>query len=166
MGIGSYIRQQPFLFPCFPGYHHDIFSVTLHPIFKTLIVPLSIAPLVTMFFTFLFTLALASAVLAAKSTTKPLNKRCTNDANDRSCWGDFDISTNYYDDGPDTGVIREYWFNVEAGTAAPDGFERPVMTINGSFPGPTIIADWGDTVGKDATTCLPQPSLIPLQSSM
>jgi hypothetical protein len=26
----------------------------------------------------------------------------------------------------------------------------PVQLINGSFPGPTIIADWGDTVGKCA----------------
>lgn len=49
---------------------------------------------------------------------------------------------------PDTGVTREYWFNIENGTASPDGIEIPVMTVNGSLPGPTIIADWGDWVGK------------------
>ncbi|KAJ0108421.1 uncharacterized protein J7T55_005398 [Diaporthe amygdali] len=75
-----------------------------------------------------------------------LSKRCVNSASDRSCWGDYDITTNYYDTAPDTGVTREYWFNVENTTAAPDGIERIVLAINGSVPGPTIIADWGDEV--------------------
>jgi hypothetical protein len=79
---------------------------------------------------------------------KSLSKRCVNSAEDRSCWGDYDISTNYYDTVPDTGVTREYWFDIQNSTAAPDGVERIVLTVNGSFPGPTIIADWGDTVGK------------------
>ena len=73
---------------------------------------------------------------------------CTNSVSNRACWSDgFDISTNYYEEVPDTGVVREYWFNIENTTAAPDGVEMPVQLINGSFPGPTIIADWGDTVG-------------------
>lgn len=29
---------------------------------------------------------------------------------------------------------------------APDGFSRPMMVFNGQFPGPTITADWGDTI--------------------
>ncbi|KAI1501910.1 multicopper oxidase [Biscogniauxia marginata] len=62
------------------------------------------------------------------------------------CWGDFSLSTNWYDEVPDTGVVREYWLDIVNGTAAPDGFERMVLTVNGSFPGPTIEADWGDTV--------------------
>ncbi|OJJ38260.1 hypothetical protein ASPWEDRAFT_734450 [Aspergillus wentii DTO 134E9] len=66
----------------------------------------------------------------------------------------FDISTNYYDYVPDTGVTREYWFNIENTTAAPDGVEMPVQLINGSFPGPTIIADWGDTVVVHVTNSL------------
>jgi hypothetical protein len=74
---------------------------------------------------------------------------CVNSASDRSCWENgFDLSTNYYEEVPDTGVVREYWFNVENTTYAPDGIELPMQLINGSFPGPTIIADWGDTVGK------------------
>lgn len=79
-----------------------------------------------------------------------LEKRCVNSASDRSCWGDYGLSTDYYDVDavPDTGVVREYWFNIVNGTAAPDGIERVVLTVNGSVPGPTIIADWGDTVGK------------------
>jgi len=51
---------------------------------------------------------------------------------------------------PDTGVTREFWFDIQNGTAALDGVERIVLTVNGTFPGPTIIADWGDTVGEFA----------------
>jgi hypothetical protein len=87
------------------------------------------------------------AATLARDTSE--STTCTNSAADRSCWSDgFDASTNYYDEAPDTGVIREYWFNIENTTAAPDGVEMPVQLINGSFPGPTIIADWGDTVRK------------------
>lgn len=94
---------------------------------------------------------LASPLLATALTTniRRDNTTCTNSPSDRSCWSDeFDLSTNYYDEAPDTGVVREYWFNVENTTASPDGVEIPVQLINGSFPGPTIIADWGDTVRK------------------
>jgi hypothetical protein len=102
-------------------------------------------------------IALPVVFAAPKSSphySNSLSKRCTNSADDRSCWGDYDISTNYYDTVPDTGVTREYWFDVQNGTAAPDGIDRIVLTVNGSFPGPTIIADWGDTVGKLTTSKL------------
>jgi hypothetical protein len=76
-----------------------------------------------------------------------LGKRaCENSASDRSCWGDYDLSTNYYDEAPDTGVTREYWFELTNTTAAPDGVDRVVLSVNGTVPGPTIIADWGDTI--------------------
>lgn len=79
---------------------------------------------------------------------------CTNGPSSRSCWSDgFDISTNYYENVPDTGVTREYWFNIENTTASPDGVEIPVMLINGSLPGPTIFADWGDEVGTSFSSC-------------
>lgn len=32
---------------------------------------------------------------------------CENTATSRSCWGEFDIDTDYYDIIPDTGVTRE-----------------------------------------------------------
>ncbi|KAI1811405.1 multicopper oxidase [Poronia punctata] len=63
-----------------------------------------------------------------------------------NCWGNYSLSTNWYEDAPDTGVIREYWFELTNSTLAPDGFPRMVLSINGSVPGPTIEADWGDTV--------------------
>ncbi|KAI1389017.1 putative multicopper oxidase [Hypoxylon trugodes] len=62
------------------------------------------------------------------------------------CWGDHSLSTNWYDEVPDTGVTREYWLEIQNSTAAIDGVERVVLTVNGSVPGPTIIADWGDNV--------------------
>lgn len=92
--------------------------------------------------------SVAEAAVAPRASQPSLSKRCTNSADSRSCWGDFDISTNYYEDGPDTGVVREYWFNIVNTTISPDGVERVGLSINGSIPGPTIIADWGDTVGE------------------
>ncbi|KAM0724314.1 hypothetical protein Q7P37_000196 [Cladosporium fusiforme] len=72
---------------------------------------------------------------------------CTgNTASDRTTWCNYDISTNYYDEVPDTGVTVEYWFELTNVTASPDGVARTVLTVNGSFPGPTIEANWGDTV--------------------
>ncbi|KAI4602002.1 hypothetical protein KJ359_010868 [Pestalotiopsis sp. 9143b] len=103
-----------------------------------------------LFTSFICSLFLVAKVTAAPQSSAPsLSKRCTNSADDRSCWGDYDISTNYYEEAPDTGVTREYWFNIVNTTAAPDGVERVVLSVNGSIPGPTIIADWGDTVAWD-----------------
>lgn len=77
-----------------------------------------------------------------------------NTASNRSLWCDYDISTNYYDVVPDTGVTVEYWFELTNITASPDGYARNVLTVNGSFPGPTIEANWGDTVIVHVTNSL------------
>lgn len=82
----------------------------------------------------------AFAFFCYASAAATIQKRCTNTPQDRSCWGDYDISTNYYDNYPDTGITREYWFDIVNTTAAPDGVERIVLSVNGSIPGPTIIA--------------------------
>lgn len=34
---------------------------------------------------------------------------------------------------------------------APDGVPRPVLAVNGQYPGPTIEADWGDTITVHVT---------------
>ncbi|EFQ29014.1 multicopper oxidase [Colletotrichum graminicola] len=87
---------------------------------------------------------------APYSPTSPVEKRqdCVFDsALNPSCWdGTYDLSTNWYEEAPHTGVVREYWFEVTNTTLAPDGVERMVLSINGTVPGPTIVADWGDTV--------------------
>lgn len=99
-------------------------------------------------------LALATAASASVVRLNPAehalalrprqNASCEHSATSRSCWGDFNTDTNYYEDYPDTGVTREYWLTVQDGECAPDGVPRTCMTINGTVPGPTIIADWGD----------------------
>ncbi|OBT62136.1 hypothetical protein VE03_08311 [Pseudogymnoascus sp. 23342-1-I1] len=99
-------------------------------------------------------LALAASCLAtylfsgaiAAPSGHSLSKRCTNSADDRSCWGNYDLSTNYYDEVPDTGVTVEVYLELVNTTASLDGVERNVLLVNGTFPGPTIIANWGDTV--------------------
>lgn len=62
-------------------------------------------------------------------------------------WGNRTVNnTNVYQDTPDTGVTRYYDFEISRGMLAPDGFEMPMLLINGQFPGPTIEANWGDRV--------------------
>ncbi|KAF2713503.1 multicopper oxidase, partial [Pleomassaria siparia CBS 279.74] len=39
-----------------------------------------------------------------------------------------------------------YNFDIGWVRAAPDGFERPVIGVNGAWPNPTIEADVGDTI--------------------
>ncbi|KAH8697449.1 Cupredoxin [Talaromyces proteolyticus] len=77
-----------------------------------------------------------------------------NTASDRQIWCDYDVSTDYYNTVPETGVTREYYLNIEQLTAAPDGYSRTVMAINGSIPGPTITANWGDHVVVHVTNNL------------
>ncbi|KAK3336096.1 multicopper oxidase-domain-containing protein [Cercophora scortea] len=62
-------------------------------------------------------------------------------------WGKLtDWGTNPYTDYPRTGVIRTYDFTVSRGAIAPDGYQRPVLLVNGAFPGPLIEANWGDKI--------------------
>lgn len=62
-------------------------------------------------------------------------------------WG-TKTSTNAspYTQSPTTGIIRTYNFTISRGTLAPDGYSRDVLLVNGGFPGPTIEANWGDTI--------------------
>lgn len=39
-----------------------------------------------------------------------------------------------------------YNFDIARGFKSPDGVNRSVLLINGQFPGPTIEANWGDTI--------------------
>ncbi len=70
---------------------------------------------------------------------------CENSPSNRSCWGNYDIGTDYYSTIPD-GKDVEVWLYAQQGPCAPDGYNRTCMTFNGTIPGPAIIADWGDTL--------------------
>ncbi|BFZ65417.1 hypothetical protein YB2330_006583 [Saitoella coloradoensis] len=90
----------------------------------------------------------------------PLERRvdsyCENSASNRSCWGNYSIYTDYYsvEESPNTGVIREYWLEIVNITLAPDGFERQVLCVNGTIPGPNIWANWGDEIKVHVTNKL------------
>lgn len=92
------------------------------------------------------TLATSTFALTLSSETGELvepylspKQYCENTPTSRSCWGDFDIDTNYYTTFPDTGVTREYWLSVEDIDCAPDGYNTTCKAFNGTIPGPTII---------------------------
>jgi hypothetical protein len=63
----------------------------------------------------------------------------------RHCWAQgFTSETDMYNSWPNTGVIRSYNLRIENTTCNPDGAgSRVCMLINGQFPGPTIVANWG-----------------------
>lgn len=42
--------------------------------------------------------------------------------------------------------FREYEFTVARGIISPDGFQKEAILVNGQFPGPTIEANYGDTL--------------------
>ncbi|KAI9656091.1 MAG: hypothetical protein M1829_000446 [Trizodia sp. TS-e1964] len=67
---------------------------------------------------------------------------------DKDCpWGDRTVKrSNPSRDIPETGITREYNFNVQYATFSPNGVQRPMIVINNQFPGPTIEANWGDWI--------------------
>lgn len=70
-----------------------------------------------------------------------------NTATTRSTWCSYNIDYDWYDVVPTTGVTREYWFVLSDNrTISPDGVPRYAQTINGTMPGPTLFANWGDNV--------------------
>ena len=96
------------------------------------------------------------AIHAASSTSTASSAACTgNTATTRDKWCDYDIYTDYTEVTPETNVTREYWLNLEQVTVAPDGRSRMALAINGSVPGPTIYASWGDWVVVHLTNSLP-----------
>ncbi|RYP04281.1 hypothetical protein DL764_004544 [Monosporascus ibericus] len=105
-------------------------------------------------------LFLSTCLLAAGNASpfvsdiKPRDICDGNTATTRTEWCDFDINTDYYNTVPETGVTREYFLELQDVTVSPDGVSRSAIAVNGSIPGPTIFADWGDTVTVHVTNSL------------
>jgi hypothetical protein len=57
---------------------------------------------------------------------------------------DYIVDPAWDYDAPPT--VREYDWVISDVTANPDGVFRPMMLINGQFPGPMIVCNEGDTV--------------------
>ncbi|KAF4487290.1 Dihydrogeodin oxidase [Colletotrichum fructicola] len=74
-----------------------------------------------------------------------------NTRENRQCWTTgtskaegFNIETDYEIKTPE-GVVREFYLEVTNTTIAPDGYNVSRMLFNGSYPGPTLEGNWGDT---------------------
>ncbi|KAI1360976.1 multicopper oxidase-domain-containing protein [Xylaria arbuscula] len=67
----------------------------------------------------------------------------------RACWSPgFDINTDYETKTP-PGIVRTFNWEVTEHDqwTGPDGrVKSKVMLVNNQYPGPTLKADWGDTV--------------------
>ncbi|KAJ5630645.1 uncharacterized protein N7484_010745 [Penicillium longicatenatum] len=97
----------------------------------------------------------SKSALASASATSAAEPCSANTASTRSEWCQYDINTDYTTVIPETNVTREYYFNLEKVTVSPDGRSRMALAINGSIPGPTIEANWGDWVVVHLTNSLP-----------
>ena len=69
----------------------------------------------------------------------------------------YAVSTNPSEKAPITNVTRQYDFTIRRGFIAPDGVNKSVILINGQFPGPTIEANWGDTIRVNVTNEITGP---------
>ncbi|ORY61466.1 ascomycete fungal laccase from thielavia arenaria [Pseudomassariella vexata] len=80
-----------------------------------------------------------------------------NTASNRACWTDcFDIYTDYEEDTPPgTTVPYEFEITEQDNWLGPDGVVKTkVMLVNDQYPGPTIVANWGDTISVKVTNKL------------
>jgi FtsP/CotA-like multicopper oxidase with cupredoxin domain len=107
--------------------------------------PFSLSGLVT---SVLFS-TLAGAVPSLLEEIQPRGPGPCHTPTNRGCWSDgFDINTDYEAVTP-PGTLRTFdWEITEHDDwTGPDGVVKDkVMLVNGVFPGPTLEADWGDTI--------------------
>lgn len=103
----------------------------------------------------------------ASSASPVPDGACTNSPQTRHCWSNgYSISTDFDAKSPPDGVtvtVGQHFtisgctmltclqYNLEISNVTrpnPDGSggERPMMLINGIYPGPLIRAKWGDTI--------------------
>ena len=57
-----------------------------------------------------------------------------------------DVATNSHSFVPKTCRTVHYDFYITETVISPDGIPKPALLVNGQMPGPTIEANWGDTV--------------------
>ncbi|TKA51193.1 hypothetical protein B0A53_05657 [Rhodotorula sp. CCFEE 5036] len=55
---------------------------------------------------------------------------------------------------------REYFWEIAEHPGSPDGYHRPMLLINGQFPGPVIEVNNGDLVLVHVTNLLDQPTTV------
>lgn len=55
-------------------------------------------------------------------------------------------------------LVRQYEFNISHALGAPDGFQKPMILVNGQSPGPLIEANIGDTIRVQVNNMMPDRS--------
>lgn len=92
----------------------------------------------------------AASLSQALSIPSDISRRSGSDnaPDSRNLWLDgFDIDTNYYDKWPNTGNTVKYDLHLTEEPCNPDGHGEKMCELwNGQYPGPTIRANWGDTI--------------------
>ncbi|KAK3320100.1 multicopper oxidase-domain-containing protein [Cercophora scortea] len=101
----------------------------------------------------LWALLLVAIGLAVPSPSPEVElqpRQSCNTATNRQCWtSNFDINTDYETTIPATDVTKSYTLTLTEvnNWVGGDGRKKvKAMLVNGQFPGPTISANWGDTV--------------------
>ncbi|KAH8727668.1 laccase-1 precursor [Phaeosphaeriaceae sp. PMI808] len=86
----------------------------------------------------------------ASSASPVPDGECTNGPRTRACWSNgYSIATDFDAKSPPDGTTVTYNLEISNTTRPnPDGSGgiRPLMLINGQYPGPLIRAKWGDTI--------------------
>ncbi|RDL34447.1 uncharacterized protein BP5553_07575 [Venustampulla echinocandica] len=103
------------------------------------------------FLAFSLALGLVRTSALPEARLKPVQIRqssqsCNTPAN-RQCWltNGFSVDTDSEVSYPETGGPPiEYFLDIKEKQLAPDGRTKNMLVINGTYPGPTITADWGD----------------------
>ncbi|KAI0503422.1 multicopper oxidase-domain-containing protein [Xylaria bambusicola] len=92
---------------------------------------------------------LGQCVPSRPTTLEPRGPGACFTPSNRACWSPgFDINTDYETKTP-PGVVRTFNWEVTEhdNWTGPDGrIKSKVMLVNNQYPGPTLKADWGDTV--------------------
>lgn len=104
---------------------------------------------------------LFAGLATAAPTSELLEPRAAtcNTASNRACWQTgYTVSTDYETSTPSGGSVNLNWEITEHHNwTGPDGVVKSyVQLVNGQFPGPTVRANWGDTISVTIKNSLPQ----------
>ncbi|KAF2786927.1 multicopper oxidase [Melanomma pulvis-pyrius CBS 109.77] len=90
----------------------------------------------------------ATSTTATSTSTRVADSACTNGPLTRTCWSSgYSAATDFDAKWPTTGKTVTYSLEITNGTCNPDGHgSKPCQLFNNQYPGPTITANWGDTI--------------------
>lgn len=105
----------------------------------------------------------ASLLLSGFASAAPVHElgpraSTCNTASNRACWQDgFSVTTDYETSTPPGGLRSYTWEVTEVENyIGPDGVKKDyVQLVDGVYPGPTLFADWGDTISVTIKNSLP-----------